>query len=121
MFNEKIFNNGIKVSDSSCQSWNAHPLYRGVYMKNFLSARDTDNKISTHLVKIEPDCTIELHVHPGKGELHEIIDGEGIAFVQEKNVDYRSGISSFIPADTPHSITAGANGLLLMAKFIPAL
>jgi quercetin dioxygenase-like cupin family protein len=73
------------------------------------------------LVKIEPNCEIGNHIHEGKAELHEVVYGEGVTLVNDKNVVYKPGIISFIPADVPHSVKANNSGLILLAKFTPPL
>jgi quercetin dioxygenase-like cupin family protein len=73
------------------------------------------------LVKIEPNCEIGNHIHEGKSELHEVVCGEGTALVDGKNITYKTGVISLIPADISHSVKANTNGLILLAKFTPPL
>ncbi len=117
----KIFNDGENVSESSQIEWNAHPAFEGVFMKNILGGENTGSKISAHIVKIEPGCEIGDHVHDGKAELHEVIEGQGYAVINGKRVEYIPGVVSFIPEDIHHNVQAGEKGLLIHAKFIPAL
>ncbi len=116
-----VYQNGNYKINSSEIDWAAHPKFAGVYMKNVLTGKDTDNRFSSHIVKIEPGCEIGNHIHEGKTELHEIIEGQGTALVNDKKIDYTLGVVSLIPDSVPHEIKSGEKGLLLLAKFIPAL
>ncbi|NLW47694.1 MAG: hypothetical protein GXY86_10220 [Firmicutes bacterium] len=51
----------------------AHPKFAGISLKHLVTGRLTNGQISCHLVKIEPHCTLETHVHEGNLEIHEII------------------------------------------------
>lgn len=37
------------------------------------------------------------------------------------DIPYTPGVISTLPADVPHEVNAGDNGLYLFAKFMPAL
>lgn len=121
MDNEIVYFNGTKMASIDDLAWNEHPRFKGVFMKDILSGCKTNQKLSTHLVKILPHCEIGDHIHDGKSELHEIVDGQGIAIVNNTEINYERGSVSYIPENIPHKITAGEQGLLLMAKFTPAL
>lgn len=126
MNNSLFFNDGALFSETAgCDieslPWNPHPSFRGVSMKNLLSGSDTAGRLSCHLVRIDPGCEIGNHLHDGKLELHEVIDGEGSCTVGEKVLQYRAGVVSFIPDNKYHRVEAGDRGLFLLAKFSPAL
>ena len=110
-----------KSTDNSKILWSDHPAYKGVALKHLIKGEGTDNKFSYHLVKINPGCEIGEHIHEGKIETHEVIDGKGICFLNNKQQEYQCGTISVIPEDIKHKIIAGNEGLLLFAKFIPAL
>lgn len=101
--------------------WNNHPIYKGVALKHVIKGESTNNQLSCHIVRINPGCELELHCHPGKTELHEVIKGSGICSIEESIINYKKGIMGFIPADKNHSVKAGDDGLILFAKFFPAL
>lgn len=101
--------------------WNPHSKYKGVYLKHLILGKDTDNQLSCHIVKIEPNCTLDTHVHDGKIEIHEVVGGSGKFHLDGKEIDYSIGEISVIPANTPHKVVAGKDGLYLFAKFTPAL
>jgi quercetin dioxygenase-like cupin family protein len=101
--------------------WNVHPKFHGVYLKNIIMGNQTDGAFSAHLVKIENGCSIGEHIHEGKTELHEIIEGSGICIIGSNEVTYHPGDCALIPHDMRHKVIAGENGLFLLAKFFPAL
>jgi quercetin dioxygenase-like cupin family protein len=92
-----------------------------VFLKHLIKGKSTDNRLSCHLVKINPGCEIGIHNHVGKTELHEILSGFGHCMIEQKEFDYHKGVIGFIPADKNHSIKAENEGLFLLAKFFPAL
>lgn len=101
--------------------WNPHPKYKGVYLKHLILGKDTENQLSCHIVKIEPNCMLDMHVHDGKIEIHEFVGGSGKFYLNGKEIDYSIGKISVIPANIPHKVVAGKDGLYLFAKFTPAL
>ncbi len=105
----------------SGKGWNAHPSYKGVSLKHLILGADTGNRLSCHIVKVEPNCILEEHIHDGKLELHEVIAGSGTCFLEGKAIVYQPGIISVIPANAKHKVVAGKDGLYLLAKFAPAL
>lgn len=116
-----IYIDGKQTEVKMNLQWNPHPKFKGVFMKNILQANDTADRFSYHLVKIEPNCEIGEHIHEQKPELHEIVEGYGVANIQGKEVEYKKGVASLIDGDILHSIKAGDKGLLLRATFVPAL
>lgn len=101
--------------------WNEHPKFDGVALKHLVTAADTDGAFSYHLVRIEPNCSIGCHIHETQLETHEVIAGDGICATQETKLPYSAGVLSILPAGIEHAVHAGENGLLLFAKFMPAL
>jgi quercetin dioxygenase-like cupin family protein len=129
MLSEKIsekFENGIIVGLSKdiktgTIDWNEHNLFKGVYLKHLIKGIDTNSSISCHLVNVTPGCSIDTHIHNGKLEIHEVIEGTGVCIIGEKTINYCAGTISLIPADIPHKVTAGNEGIYILAKFSPAL
>jgi len=116
-----IYINGVELNKTENIEWQKHPKFKGVFTKCLFSGINSNNNLSAMLVKIEPHCEIGNHIHEGKAELHEVIYGEGVALVNDKNIVYKPGIVSLIPADVPHSVKADNNELFLLAKFTPPL
>ncbi|HEY1406534.1 MAG TPA: cupin domain-containing protein [Spirochaetota bacterium] len=101
--------------------WNPHPTFKGVSMKLLVKGDETGGRLSCHQVRVDPGCELALHAHEGKLELHEVVAGSGVAFRGEEQFEYTPGTVAVIGADVKHRVVAGDNGIILLAKFIPAL
>lgn len=125
VFLEKVLSGNVYFSDKQATisdlAWNPHPTYKGVYLKHLILGKDAENQISCHIVKVEPNCILDTHQHDGKIEIHEVVDGSGKMFLDKKEINYIVGQICVIPANTPHKVIAGKEGLILFAKFTPAL
>lgn len=110
-----------KNEKNEAKPWNAHPKFRGVYLKNIITGNQTEGVFSTHLVKVENGCSIGEHIHENNTELHEILKGTGTCMIGSIEVSYSPGDCAVIPQGTLHEVVAGENGLFLFAKFFPAL
>jgi quercetin dioxygenase-like cupin family protein len=117
--NGKVFNHETKDIDEL--AWNKHKVFNGVYLKHLITGTETGNKFSCHIVKVDPGCTLENHIHEGKWETHEVIDGQGRAFIGNDSLEYKPGVLAVIPENITHKVCADNTGLVLFAKFIPAL
>jgi quercetin dioxygenase-like cupin family protein len=115
-----LYINGTSIDFNSIL-WNEHSNFKGVFLKDIIQGESTGNRLSCHLVRINPGCEIGIHTHSGKTELHEIIQGSGICTIEQLKIEYHTGVIGFIPADKNHSIKAKQEGLFLLAKFFPAL
>ena len=89
-------------------------------MKTMVSSAMTRGALSQHLVRVEPGCTLETHVHPTQCELHSVLQGSGKASLEEQESEYRPGSLATIPAGAAHAVRAGSDGLTLLASFSPA-
>jgi len=98
-----------------------HNTFKGVYLKHLVKGELTNNRISCHLVKVEPFCSLDTHTHPEQLEIHEVISGDGDCQIAEKQIQYTTGTVEVIPQNTKHKVTAGKNGIYILAKFTPAL
>lgn len=101
--------------------WNPHPTFEGVELKHLITAADTNGEFSYHLVRIAPNKSIGEHIHETQLETHEVISGSGYCINEGVKIDYTAGKITILKKATPHSVTAGEDGLFLFAKFIPAL
>ena len=101
--------------------WNEHPTFDGVALKHIVTATDTNGEFSYHLVRIAPNKSIQNHIHQLQLETHEVISGDGICINNQCEIPYSPGVISIMPKAVPHEVHAGNDGLLLFAKFIPAL
>lgn len=120
-----IANGTIHYSDHleniSDIEWAEHPKFKGVSLKHLIKGSNTNSHFSSHLVKIDPNCTLDTHCHDEQWELHEIIEGQGTCQLVSETVDYHLGKMAVIPMGAKHKVQAGKNGLILFAKFFPAL
>ncbi|WP_421901483.1 cupin domain-containing protein [Maridesulfovibrio sp.] len=118
-------NGTIETATGSIQcsnlDWNPHPAFEGVYLKHLITGDKTEGQLSCHIVRIDPGCTLETHIHETQWELHEIIGGSGNASLADKSTAYHPGKFAVIPKGKEHSVKAGPEGLTLLAKFFPAL
>lgn len=105
---------------SRCE-WNAHPKFSGVSLKHVIGAAQTDGLFSSHLVKVAPGCVLDTHVHADQMELHEVISGQGLCRLVSREVAYEPGKMAVIRKGEKHRVEAGEEGLVIMAKFFPAL
>lgn len=101
--------------------WTPHPVFAGVSMKHLVRGAETGGGLSAHLVRLEPSAVLESHIHESQWELHEVVDGYGRFLIGEKEVNYEPGTMGIIPMGAAHRVTAGEDGLMILAKFFPAL
>lgn len=101
--------------------WSKHPTFDGVELKHIVTAKETDGQFSYHLVRIVPGKAIGNHIHQTQLETHEIIAGTGTCINNGAELAYEPGVISILSMGLPHEVKAGAEGLYLFAKFIPAL
>ncbi|WP_051309115.1 cupin domain-containing protein [Desulfogranum japonicum] len=101
--------------------WMEHPTFKGVHLKHIIKGCDSGGLFSSHLVKIDPDCCLESHIHADQFELHEVLAGKGTCKLLEKTFPYATGKMTVIPKGQHHGVHAGPEGLTLLAKFFPAL
>jgi len=102
-------------------SWYDHPKFKGVHLKHLIKGADTNGMLSSHMVRIDPYAVLEEHVHENQWELHEVIEGDGRFFLASKEAFYHPGRMGIIPKGTKHKVVAGSKGLVMLAKFFPAL
>jgi quercetin dioxygenase-like cupin family protein len=110
-----------KTIHSQDITWTKHPTFEGVYLKHLIGGDSTNGQLSCHLVRIDPGCTLKIHTHAAQWELHEVIEGAGSCSLDGHPLSYETGRMVVIPSGTPHAVTAGDQGLVLLAKFFPAL
>lgn len=109
------------LRDAEALSWQDHPAFAGVRLRHLVTAADTQGQLSCHIVRLDPGASLAGHVHDGQWELHEVVCGSGTAALAGRKADCAPGVTAVIPRGTPHAVTAGEQGLCLLAKFFPAL
>lgn len=122
---EELLSGSVVLTDKNVsiqnQEWNPHTSFKGVYLKHLIIGENTENKISCHIVKIEPNCQLDTHKHPEQIEIHQVLKGKGTFYIGDKEIEYTTGTMSVIPANTPHKVLAGKEGLYILATFNPTL
>lgn len=98
-----------------------HKTFTGVALKHLVTGKETEGRLSCHLVKVEPLCCLESHTHPDHLEIHEVIAGEGFYKIDNLEYNYQPGSIGVIPMNTVHQVEAGKEGLYILATFSPAL
>lgn len=101
--------------------WTRHPAFEGVELKAIAASPKSGEAFSFHLVRIAPNQKIGRHIHESQIETHEVISGRGTCIHGGTELRYEPGVVSVFPKGVPHEVLAGEEGLLLFAKFFPAL
>jgi quercetin dioxygenase-like cupin family protein len=101
--------------------WNEHPKFAGVFLKHLITGEQTGGRLSAHLVRVAAGSAIGDHVHDTQLELHEVAAGSGTCTLEGESVAYRPGTCLVIPQGVKHSVAAGDEDLIMLAKFAPAL
>lgn len=117
------FENGTLAAGGTSASiaslpWNEHKDFKGVFLKSIVPAELTAGLVNCLLVRIEPGMKIGLHTHPTSIELHEVIEGSGTCITEQGDLPYAPGVIAVLPANSPHEVLAGKDGLCLFAKFV---
>ena len=101
--------------------WNPHPKFEGAFIKHLIKGADNDNHASCHLVRVNPGCQLTDHIHENEWEYHHILEGEGTGYLDGQPMVYETGRIAVIPKGVNHKVTAGPDGILILAPFLPAL
>jgi quercetin dioxygenase-like cupin family protein len=120
-FSQGVVIAGGKTIDAKSLPWNEHSSFKGVYLKHLVKGEMTEGRLSCHLVWIKAGHAIGDHVHEGKWELHEVLQGTGVGDVDGKPFVYEPGVVAVIPEGVQHRIVADREDVYLFAKFFPAL
>ncbi len=109
------------VRDVELLEWHPHARFEGVRLKHLITAEHTGGRFSCHMVEVAPGKSLGDHSHPEQWEIHEVAYGKGCCILDGDCLRYEAGTCAVIPQSMPHSVEAGEEGLLFLAKFIPAL
>jgi quercetin dioxygenase-like cupin family protein len=110
-----------KEIDASLVSWKKHPVFSGVFVKELVSAADTDGTFNCLLIKIEKGAEVSDHTHDTQWEFNEVLDGDGVFGFGDKKSACKPGDSYVNPPGISHSVAALKEDLYIFAKFIPAM
>ena len=97
--------------------WKRHPEYAGVWLKELLGLAESNNVFRSLMVKVESGCELFEHIHDNNWEMHEVIAGNGVARIEGIKQKYTPGAVAVIEKGLKHSVQAGDEGIVLLAKF----
>jgi len=122
----ELFEHGGKITASQIHDLNTgeyvpHKSFKGVSLKLLAGGNETGHAVSLHLVRVEPNCCLDTHEHLQNLEIHKVIHGSGCVVIGDSTGEYKAGSIGVIPMGTSHKVTAGADGIYLLATFSPAL
>lgn len=100
--------------------WQNHPSFAGVRLCRLVGADESEGFLTSLLVDLAPGAVMAKHRHPNEVEQHLALEGDGIATLCGVSLPYVPGALTVIPKASEHSVTAGANGLVLLAVFSPS-
>ena len=121
LFAEGIINKQDTSMEAGRLDFNPHKTFQGIALKDLVKGADTGGAVSCHLVKVDPHCCLEAHVHPEQVEIHKVIQGSGSFHLGDRQGAYEVGTLGVIPAGVSHRVQAGPDGLYILATFSPAL
>ncbi len=101
--------------------WIPHPKFKGAFLKHLVKGIDNDGHASCHLVRVDPGCQLDDHIHAKEWEYHHILEGDGTGYLDGREMAYGPGKLAVIPQGMNHKVVAGSQGILLLATFLPAL
>ncbi len=101
--------------------WYEHPGFKGVFLKNLVTAEDTNGAFSCHVVKVKKGFDVGEHYHNAEWEFNEVLEGSGTFIINGKKFTCKPGFSYVTPPGIAHIVSAPDEDICLLAKFIPAL
>jgi len=107
--------------EAEVKPWYRHQAWKGVSLKDLVTGKETGGKFSYHLVKIEKNCEVMGHDHQTLWEWNVVLDGKGMFYFEDKEIEIKIGQTFATPPGTHHTVSAGSEELSLLALFIPAL
>ena len=96
-----------------------HAVYNSEKMgKSALFASD---RILVGLNAFEPDQEHKLHAHEGMDKVYQVLEGEGVFTLEDRELPMSAGMMLIAPASVPHGIrNTGSTRLLVLAILAPA-
>ena len=73
-------------------------------------------KIITEILCYEPGQSTPMHQHPEQDEIFYVVEGTGTITVGEEQERVAANSLYFVPAQTPHGLTADSRLVLLFFK-----
>ena len=101
--------------------WTAHAAFDGVELKHIVTSADSGGAFSFHLIRVAPGKKIGEHTHDVQTETHEVICGGGTCINGDGEYAVSPGNVTIFRPKVPHQVLAGEEGIMVFAKFFPAL
>ena len=100
--------------------WYAPPAWKGVFLKDLVTGKETGGAFSYHLMRVERNCEIPDHAHETQWSWNVILGGTGFFVLGGRQVPVEVGQTFITPPRVHHAVSAG-DEILLLAIFAPAL
>ncbi len=101
--------------------WYAPPTWRGVFLKDLVTGKETGGAFSYHLMRVERNCEIPDHDHETQWSWNVILAGTGSFILGDRQVPVEVGQTLITPPRVHHAVSAGDADIVLLAIFAPAL
>lgn len=101
--------------------WTAHAAFEGVELKHIVTSAESGGAFSFHLIRVAPGKKIGEHTHDVQTETHEVIAGGGTCINGNAEFAFEPGNVTIFSPKVPHQVIAGEEGIMVFAKFFPAL
>lgn len=110
-----------KEIDAAKLPWYEHPAFKGVFLKDLLTGKETNGTFSCHVVRIKKAFEVGEHNHKAEWEFNEVLKGSGYMVIDGKKTACGPGCSYVTPPGMAHLVTSPDEDLYMLAKFVPAL
>ncbi len=107
--------------ESTKKPWYPHPEWKGVFLKDLVTEKETSGTFSYHLVRVWKDHEVMYHDHETQWEWNRIIDGKGVFLFEDREITLAHGQTFVTPPGIRHAVSAYYEDLSLLAVFVPAL
>jgi quercetin dioxygenase-like cupin family protein len=110
-----------KEIDAAQLPWSEHPVFKGVFLKDLVTGKETKGTFSCHVVRIKKGFEVGEHDHKAEWEFNEVLRGSGFMVIDNKKVACEPGFSYVTPPGITHLVSATHEEIFMLAKFVPAL
>ncbi len=101
--------------------WYAPPAWKGVFLKDLVTGKETGGTFSYHLMRVERNCEIPDHAHETQWSWNVVLGGAGTFVLGGRRVPVEVGQTFVTPPRVHHAVSAGDDEIVLLAIFAPAL
>ena len=96
-----------------------HAVYNAEKMGK--STLFSSERIMVGLNAFEPGQAHALHAHAGMDKVYQVIEGEGVFVLEDRELPMSAGVMLIAPEGVPHGIrNTGAGRLLVLAILAPS-